>query len=120
MPRPDFQITDKVLKQVEQLAAQGLTHEQIAYSIGCVPSCFYRKKIIKKELREAIDRGKAKGIATISNSLFTKAKNGDTQAIKYYLNNRDPSNWSEKKDTGTEVTEGLVTVLTTLISKLPN
>ena len=96
MARPEFVIDEEILKKVESFAANGLGIEQIAYSIGCRPSTFYRKKVLKKELREAIKAGKAKGIATVTNALFIKAKGGDVNAIKYYLNNRDKENWQEK------------------------
>lgn len=98
MARPTVEITADLLKKVEALAAQGLTNDQIAYSIGHAPSTLYAKKKMNSELSEAISRGKAKGIATLTNSLFNKAKSGDIGAIKYFLNNRDRENWQERPE----------------------
>jgi hypothetical protein len=51
------------------------------------------------EISESIQRGRQKGVATITNKLFKKAKDGDMGAIKYYLNNVDRENWKERQDT---------------------
>ena len=59
----------------------------------------------KKEIcGDAIKKGKDKGIATITNSLFQKAKSGDTASTIYYLKNRDNRNWQENPDKRTGFT----------------
>ena len=49
-------------------------------------------------MADAIKRGKDKGIATITNSLFNNAKAGDTASTIYYLKNRDNKNWQNDPD----------------------
>lgn len=93
--RPPFKITEQIVKQVEALAAQGLTLDQIAATIGCHPATLYKKKKQLAEFNEAIKRGQHKGVATISNALFNKAKKGDNTAMIFYLKNRDPKNWAD-------------------------
>ena len=83
------------LDKVEALAAQGLTNEQIALSIGIVTSTLYKRKRENKAFEEAINRGKAKGLATISNALFNDAKKGNTTAQIFYLKTRDRANWND-------------------------
>jgi hypothetical protein len=95
--RPAFAITPEIIKQAEMLAAQGLTQEQIAQVIGCHISTLMDKKNQFIEFSEAIKRGKAKGLAQITNALFSKAKNGDTTSMIFYLKNRDRKGWGENQ-----------------------
>lgn len=88
-------VTPEMCKKAEQLAAQGLTVKQIAHCLGMGETSIHEKKRAHKELQEAIDRGKAKGIATITNKLFQKASEGDNTAMIFYLKNRDPENWED-------------------------
>ena len=104
--RPLIQITPEILLEAETLAAQGLTMAQIALALGMGHSTLYEKKESYPEFSDAIESGKAKGIATITNALFQNAKKGDTQAQKYYLNNRDKENWKDRVHNQTDVTSG--------------
>lgn len=72
--RPPFEITEEVIKKAESLAAQGLTMEQIAHSLGMGESTLHDKKKEFSEFSEAIKRGQSTGIATITNKLFERAK----------------------------------------------
>ena len=94
--RPPFEITEEVCKKAEKLAAQGLAEYQIADVLGISQETLIKKKQGYSEFSEAISVGKSKGVATIANALFEKAKSGDTQAQKYFLNNRDNDNWKDK------------------------
>ena len=97
--RPKIEITPELCQRAETLAAQGLTMEQIALTLGMGKTTLYDKQAKYPDFSNAIEEGKAKGIATISNALFQNAKGGDTQAQKYYLNNRDNQNWKDKVTT---------------------
>lgn len=108
--RKPFEVTQEVLDKAETMAAQGLTLEQIANVLGMHVGTLCAKKNDYPELDEAIKRGKDKGIATIANALFKKAKNGDNTAMIFFLKAR--GGWSEKtesvvehKITGFEVVE---------------
>ena len=94
--RPKLDITPEDIKKAEALASQGLTQEQIFYSLGIGKSTYYLRKAEIKEFSDAIKRGQAKGIATVTNALFKKAVKGDNVAMIFYLKNRDPLNWSDK------------------------
>lgn len=88
--------TPEILVKIENLAARGLILEQIAMSIGIARSTLCAKKAGDfPEIQEAIDRGKAKGVATVTNALFEKAKKGDNTAMIFFLKNRDPENWMD-------------------------
>lgn len=96
--RPKIIPGDAMCKKAESLAAQGLTLEQIALTLGISYDTLNERKKEYSEFSEAIALGKAKGIATVSNALFNKAKDGDVPAMKYYLNNRDNGNWKDRID----------------------
>jgi len=85
--------------KVESLAAQGLTMEQIAHCVGCAPSTLYKHIGSEAELSEAIKRGRAKGVAQVSNALFQAARDGNITAQIFYLKNRDPRAWSDRQIT---------------------
>jgi hypothetical protein len=91
--RPEFIVDEALCKKVETLAAQGLAEYQICAVIGCSQETFIKKKKKYSELVEAIKEGQAKGVATITNSLFNKAKGGDNVSMIFYLCNRDSENW---------------------------
>jgi hypothetical protein len=94
--RPPFKITAEICKKAQSLAAQGLTLEQTAHTLGISYQTLNEKRKEFAEFSEAIELGKAKGIATVTNALFNKAKEGDVPAMKYYLNNRDNPNWKDR------------------------
>ena len=49
------------------------------------------------EISESFKRGKAKGLAEVSNAIYEQALNGSTGAACFYLKNRDPDRWSDVK-----------------------
>ncbi len=105
--RPQFEITDKLCEQAKELASQGLTQEQIALSLGMGERTLYEKKVEYPQFAQAIKEGKAKGIATIVDAVYNKARNGDVAAFKYWLNNRDRDNWGERSTMNHEGNIGL-------------
>lgn len=101
---PKFNPEDEeVLRRVETLAAQGLTRKQIADALGI--SVSYRCKLQNNapKFKEAMERGEAKGIVTVTNALMTAARNGNVTAMIYYLQNRDPENWKDRRYLDTTV-----------------
>lgn len=94
------EITEEVIKKTEALAAQGLSQEQIAGVLGFSPDTLIRRKKDNAEFAAAIKRGKEKGIATVTNALFQKAKGGDNVSMIFYLKNRDRDNWKDRHDLG--------------------
>lgn len=73
------------LAKVEALAANGLTQQQIADSLGISRSILFEHKKTSDEFEQAIQRGKAKGIAVVTNKLMEQYKNGNTTAIIFVL-----------------------------------
>ena len=92
--RPEIKITEELCKKAEVYAAQGLTMPQIASVLGMSQTTLYDKKSKFSEFSEAIKRGKDKGIATITNALFNKARDGDNTAMIFYLKNQ--AGWQDR------------------------
>ena len=95
--KPPLKIDKQLCLKAETFAAQGLTMSQIANVLGMGESTLYEKQQQYPELLESIKRGKDKGIATITNALFNKAKNGDNTAMIFYLKNR--AGWKDRVET---------------------
>ncbi len=83
------------LEKVEVIASMGLIDEQIAVILGISPRTLnYWKK--HPQFVQALKRGKLKADFQITQSLYQKAKNGDTTAMIFWLKNRQPDKWREK------------------------
>ena len=81
------------LKQVESLAANGLTQEQIAAALGISESTLHKRKKENTEFTAAIKRGKAKGIALVTNKLMESIKGGNMTAMIFFL--KTQAGWKE-------------------------
>ncbi|WP_281773681.1 phBC6A51 family helix-turn-helix protein [Haemophilus parahaemolyticus] len=84
------------LAKVEVMAANGLTQQQIADSLGISVSTLYGRKRENEEFEEAIKRGKAKGIAVVTNELMKQVKSGNVTAMIFFLKAR--AGWKEKNE----------------------
>ena len=92
------------LQQVETLAANGLTQQQIADSLGISVSTIESRLRESEEFKDAIKKGKSKGIAIIANQLFEKAKSGDTTSIIFYL--KTQAGWKETQTIDHQSSDG--------------
>lgn len=104
------------LQQVETLAANGLTQQQIADSLGISVSTIESRLRESEEFKDAIKKGKAKGIALIANQLFEKAKSGDTTSIIFYL--KTQAGWKETQAVETKIS--LVDEVASLMEEISN
>ena len=86
-------------KSVETFASEGLTTKQIADCLGVARSTFYEHKNKNPDISDALKRGRSKGLRTISNALFETAKGGNVTAQIFYLKNRNPERWSDRRQT---------------------
>lgn len=85
-------------EQVEQLAKLGLTMKQIAGCIGYSRAHLYRLKDSKRDIRDALKRGRAKGLSIVTNALYTSALEGNVTAQIFYLKNRSPNEWRDRRE----------------------
>jgi len=88
--KPKIQID---LAKVESLAANGLTHEQIAAALGISESTLTKRKKENTDFTDAIKRGKAKGIALVTNKLMESIKGGNMTGMIFFL--KTQAGWKE-------------------------
>jgi len=98
--RPKFEITEEVLVKAEKCASQGMTKEQIAQMLGITYQTLKTKENLYSSFFDAIKRGQAKGIETVTNALYTTAVDGNTTAQIFYLKNR--ANWVDRTEVKNE------------------
>jgi DNA invertase Pin-like site-specific DNA recombinase len=75
-------------EEVERLAGQGLTNNEIAYALRIAPSTLYERQKESSEFSEAIKRGRAQGAREVSNALMEQCRQGNTAAIIWYEKTR--------------------------------
>jgi len=73
------------LKQVQALAAQQLSDQDIYTILGISKDTFYRRKKEFCEFSDALSRGKTLGLANIISKAYQKALAGDNYMIKFFL-----------------------------------
>jgi len=85
------------LEQVENLASRGLGTSQIARAMGVSWDTIDRNRKRSAEFEDALKRGKARGLAQVTNALFESAteKNSVVAQI-FYLKNQDPKIWKDR------------------------
>ncbi len=91
--KPNLVITDDMITKAGQLAARGLTQEQIAACLGIGEKTLYEKKHQYPLFAQAIKDGSAKGISIVTNKLFENVLSGNLGAQIFYLKCR--ANWRE-------------------------
>ena len=118
-------ITKEGLLKLEGWARDGFTDEQIAHNIGIVPSTLYEWKKRYPEISEALKKGKEVVDREVENALLKRALGhketikkvkvlndgtiipyqeevvypGDTTAQIFWLKNRKPEQWRDKRET---------------------
>ena len=91
------------LEKVEELASRGLGPVQIARALGVSWNTIDRNRKRSAEFEDTLKRGKAKGLATVTNSLFQNALDGNVTAQIFYLKNTDPETWSDRQQVDHQV-----------------
>jgi hypothetical protein len=87
MPQAPHEPTDNLRKQAEEAAGLGLPQDQIAALMGI------SHPTLRKYYETELAIGKAKASASIANTLFNKAQNGDTTALIWWT--KAQMRWSE-------------------------
>lgn len=100
-----YVLTEDQVKQVEMLAGFGLTVYQISSVLGMHRATLYEIMKREPEVYEMLERGRAKAVATVSQTAFSLAKSGKTPVmtmfwLKTQARWRENHPIEEKKPTG--------------------
>lgn len=133
-------LTEDGLLRLEAWARNGLTDEQIAANIGCACCTLYDWKKKYPEIAEALKKGKEVVDIQVENALLkralgytydevtmeygietkrvTKQVVPDTTAQIFWLKNRKPEVWRDKRDVGVEAPVEAAQKLDAVLSQL--
>lgn len=94
----DWETPDQ-LDQLRKWASQGLTKAEIAHNMGVSRDAFcdWRKK--SNLIVDALKKGEEDAIDKVENALFSAAVSGNITAQIFFLKNRRPDAWKDKRDT---------------------
>jgi hypothetical protein len=88
-----------IIELAKEMSLGGATHEEIWKEIGVDERTFYRWYNLNEEFRGAVKIGGREADERVKNTLFRRAVNGESDtAIIFWLKNRDPNNWRDKRD----------------------
>lgn len=92
------------LLRVEGWARDGLTDEDIAANMGISRSTLNNWKNKYSDISDALKKGKEVVDRQVENALLKEALDGNITAIIYWLNNRKPDKWRNKRTVEVEET----------------
>ncbi len=98
MAKSKWEEVKEKLVLVEGWARDGLTDEQIANNLGIGKTTFYKFKDEHSELSELLKKGKEVVDYQVENALLKNALEGNVTAQIYWLNNRKPKQWKNKRE----------------------
>jgi hypothetical protein len=90
---PGRQPLELDLVTIEDLAGRGLTHAQIADSLGISERSLFNHKNRDDDVREAIRRGQARGVSVVASALMDQVRKGNVTAQIFFLKCR--GGWTE-------------------------
>jgi hypothetical protein len=104
MPRPS-KYKPECIEQVKKLCLLGFTNAQIEeyFEISHFAFQTWRKKY--PEFDAAIKEGKTIADGNVAESLYQKAMGGDTTACIFWLKNRQPTMWKDRRENNVTVGE---------------
>lgn len=91
-------VTDQIAESVYEMKAAGRSDRYIASVLGVSYARFKETLKFDQRLVEALEQGAAQDIQEVADALRENAMTGNFGAQKYYLNNRAPDEWREKRD----------------------
>ena len=71
-PKPRL-VNKDFLEKVEQLAARGLSQQQVCHALGLSETWWYDAKQKNSDISDSFKRGQAKGLAEVSNAIYEQA-----------------------------------------------
>lgn len=91
--------TDEKLQQLEQWIGDGLTLACIAEKMNISRNCLYEWRQKSSVISDAFKKGENRAVDNVENALYSAAMNGNITAQIFFLKNRRPDAWKDKRDT---------------------
>jgi len=110
------QVKDKLIL-IEGWARDGLTNKEIATKLGIGETTFYKIINEHSEVSEVLKKGKEVVDYQVENALLKNALDGNVTAQIYWLNNRKPKQWKNKRESS-ESNIDEITKVEQLLSKI--
>ena len=83
---------------IEGWAREGLSDEQISRNLGISKVTFYKYKSSCSELNERLKKSKEVVDYEVENALYKSAMSGNVSAMIFWLKNRKPSQWRDRRE----------------------
>lgn len=94
----DLGLLQEKLFLMQGLAMEGKSMQEIADALLIGKTTLEKFKNTYPEVYQVLSRTKKMTNLEVINALYKKCKEGDVTAIKFWLANKDPENWREKRD----------------------
>ncbi len=91
------------LTLLQSWARDGLTYEQIAHNIGINAKTLYAWKNEHSKICNALKKGKEVVDFEVENALLKKALSGDVGAMCFWLKNRKPAVWKDRRESTIDI-----------------
>lgn len=98
MGKSKFEEIKEKFPLIEGWAKDGLTDEQISKNLGISKVTFYKYKASCSELNELLKRSKEVVDYEVENALYKSAIGGNVSAMIFWLKNRRPDKWRDKRE----------------------
>ena len=86
------------LEQLRQWASQGLTKAELAHNMGISRDTFVNWRKLSPVISDAIKKGEEDSIDLVENALFSAACSGNITAQIFFLKNKRPQDWKDKRE----------------------
>jgi len=97
MAKSKWEDVKEKLVLIEGWARDGLTNKEIATNLGIGETTFYKIVNEHSEVSEALKKGKEVIDYQVESALLRNALDGNVTAQIYWLNNRKPKQWKNKR-----------------------
>ena len=98
MGKSKFEEIKEKFPLIEGWAKDGLTDEQISKNLGISKVTFYKYKASCSELSELLKKSKEVVDYEVENALYKSAIGGNVSAMIFWLKNRRPDKWRDKRE----------------------
>jgi hypothetical protein len=110
MARIKIELNQRQLESIENLAGMGLSVEHISAALGISKKTLERRVSEGVSAKDAMNRGRAKAIANVSQTAYNLAVSGKCPMLTvFWLKVR--ARWSEAKDTDQPVDDDKTTTV---------